>query len=220
VPAPPTRAPLRERYDRRRQGVIDTAAQVFAQRGYHATSMNDLVEATNLAAGGLYHYIGNKEKLLASILDQMLKPLVEEVAAIVDSDEAAEAQLQAVLRAWVANAERYRYHVIVFQQEWRTVANGPEFEEARAAHKRLEGMLRDLINRIHDETGKPRNPQIVRMALLAMLNYTPQWFDPEGPFTSQEVADAYCELVLGRPPSRKPAATRRRAGGRASSSPA
>jgi hypothetical protein len=68
----------------------------------------------------------------------------------------------------------------------------------REQRKQFENILRDLINRIHDETGKPRHPQIVRMALLAMVNYTPQWFDPDGPFSAEEIADGYTELILGR----------------------
>ena len=64
VPAPPDRPRLRARYDRRRQRVIDTAAGVIARRGFHATTVGDLVEATGLARGGLYHYIGSKDELL------------------------------------------------------------------------------------------------------------------------------------------------------------
>ena len=60
MPAPPTRPALRARYDRRRQELVDVAATVFAERGYQATSMDDLSEATGLAAGGLYHYIDGK----------------------------------------------------------------------------------------------------------------------------------------------------------------
>ena len=43
--------------------MIATAARLFAERGYQATSMSDLTEATGLAAGGLYHYIESKDQL-------------------------------------------------------------------------------------------------------------------------------------------------------------
>jgi AcrR family transcriptional regulator len=52
------------KYDARRLELIDIAARVFARKGYHATSIDDLVEATGLKRGGLYHYITGKEDLL------------------------------------------------------------------------------------------------------------------------------------------------------------
>jgi AcrR family transcriptional regulator len=81
--APPTRPALRRRYDSRRQEVIDVAARAFAERGYHATSMDDLSEATGLAPGGLYHYIGSKEQLLIAICDTLMDPLLERAVELV-----------------------------------------------------------------------------------------------------------------------------------------
>ena len=77
APAPPTRPALRERYERRRDGLLRAAAREFAERGYHATTTQDLSTATGLAAGGLYHYIGSKEQLLFAILAQLMDPLLE-----------------------------------------------------------------------------------------------------------------------------------------------
>jgi AcrR family transcriptional regulator len=59
MPAPPKSPALRERYDARQRDVIDACARVFAERGYDGTSVDDLVAATGLARGGLYHYIGS-----------------------------------------------------------------------------------------------------------------------------------------------------------------
>ena len=61
VSQPPTSPALRERYDRRQQEVVTTAAALFARRGFQATSMDELSEATGLRTGGLYHYIGSKQ---------------------------------------------------------------------------------------------------------------------------------------------------------------
>jgi len=64
VPQPPSSPALRERYDRRQQAVIETSAALFARRGFQATSMDELSDATGLRSGGLYHYIGSKQRLL------------------------------------------------------------------------------------------------------------------------------------------------------------
>ena len=82
----PSRPALRERYERRQERVVEIAAELFAERGYAATSMTDLSEATGLAAGGLYHYIGSKKQLLFRICDELMEPLLGEARAIVATD--------------------------------------------------------------------------------------------------------------------------------------
>ena len=68
----------RERYEGRRQEVADIAARVFAERGYDATSIDDLVEATGLQRGGLYHYMEGKKDLLIRIHGRFIEPLLAE----------------------------------------------------------------------------------------------------------------------------------------------
>src|SRR5277367_3461373 len=114
--APPTRPALRARYDRRRQDVVEAAARVFAAQGFHATSIQDLTQATGITAGGLYHYIGSKDELLVAICDLLIEPLLAEAQEIVGSDDPPEVQLRRIVRAWVAHVERNRDHMLVFQQ--------------------------------------------------------------------------------------------------------
>src|SRR3954462_1060508 len=79
---PPTSPALRERYDRRQQEVVTTAAALFARRGFQVTSMDELSEATGLGSGGLYPYIGSKQKLLYTIFGRLMDPLLEQAAKI------------------------------------------------------------------------------------------------------------------------------------------
>jgi AcrR family transcriptional regulator len=192
VPAPPDRPLLRARYDRRRQRVIDTAAGVIARRGFHATTVGDLVAATGLASGGLYHYIGSKDQLLFEIFDRLMDPLLERAEAIAAGGEPPEAQLRALLRAWMTHVEAHRDHMLVFQQEWHFVAEHAEFERARAARKRFETILGELLERAVPAPDR----QLVLMAVLGMVNYAPQWFDRRGRLSAVEIADGYCDLLL------------------------
>jgi AcrR family transcriptional regulator len=185
--------------------VLDTAAKVFAERGYHGTSMNDLVEATGLAAGGLYHYIGNKEKLLLSLFSQLMDPVLEEAERIVAGDDPPERQLRTLVLAWMSHVERYRYYMIVFQQEWRSVADDPSWAGIRDQRKRFETIISELLRDVHEEGGKPRDPRLASLALLAMVNYTPQWFDTEGRLSAEEIAEGYCDLIVGRVATRRTA---------------
>src|SRR6204780_1349369 len=113
MPAPPTRPALRARYDRRRRSVIDAAAHVFAERGYHATTIAALLDATGLSSGALYHYITTRDELLVLICDELMDPLLERARAIRATGAPAQAQLRELLRAWLEHIERHLDHMRV-----------------------------------------------------------------------------------------------------------
>ena len=96
-------AARRDKYDRRQREVVSIAAALFARRGFQATTMDELSEATGLRSGGLYHYIGSKQRLLLEIFGQLMDPLLEQAAAIEASEEDAEPKLRTLVHAWVGH---------------------------------------------------------------------------------------------------------------------
>src|SRR4051794_35492406 len=196
VASPPTRPALRERYERRRQEVVAVAARTFAEQGFHATSMQDLVEATGLTAGGLYHYIGSKDQLLVSICHQLMEPLLERVREIVAGHDPADVQLRAIVRAWTAHVEDYRHHMRVFQQERHVLERGRQWRDVRRQRKAFEEVLRGLLERgERDGTMHFDDRGLALRALLGMVNHTVQWFRPRGRLTAEQVADGYLALM-------------------------
>lgn len=200
--SPPTRPALRARYDRRQQEVVATAARLFAERGYQATSMSDLTEATGLAAGGLYHYIGSKEQLLIRICDELMEPLLEQARAIVARPAPAEQHLHELLRAWLAHIETHRDHMLVFAQTRHVIEREPQWRDVRRQRKAFEQILGDVLAR-GEQDGAMAFPDrdLALRALLGMVNHTPQWLRLGGRLSTEQIADGYCDLILkaGRP---------------------
>ena len=195
--SPPTRPALRARYDRRQAELIATAARLFAERGYQATSMQDLTEATGLAAGGLYHYIGSKERLLIRICDELLEPLLERARAIVASEAPATDHLHELLRAWLVHVATHQDHMIVFAQERHAIERGPQWREVRRQRKAFEKILDDVLAR-GEQDGEMRfaDRGLPLLALLGMVNHTATWLRPRGRLSPEQIADGYCDLLL------------------------
>ncbi|HEX8751992.1 MAG TPA: TetR/AcrR family transcriptional regulator, partial [Solirubrobacterales bacterium] len=195
--APPTRPALRERYERKRREVIDTAARLFAERGFQETSMSDLTEATGLAAGGLYHYIAGKEELLFSICDELLDPLLARAREIVAAEAPPAEQLRALLHAWLEHIARHRDHMLVFAQERHVIEREPQWRRVRRQRKAFEQLLDDVLARgERDGSMSFEDRGFTLLALLGMVNYTPQWLNPRGRLSPAEIADRYCDLIL------------------------
>ncbi|MEA2304785.1 MAG: hypothetical protein QOH43_2065 [Solirubrobacteraceae bacterium] len=195
--APPTRPVLRDRYDRRRQAVVQQAARVFAERGYDQTSIQDLAEAIGLAAGGIYHYIGSKEQLLIRICDQLMDPLLDQAREVAASEADPEAQLRAIVRLWVAQVVEHRDHMRVFQQERHVIESGDQWRGVRSSRKQFERVVADVLDRVlADGRLRLSDRRLALSALLGMVNHTAQWFGPRGRLQVGQVADGYVDLLL------------------------
>lgn len=199
VPSPPTRPALRARYDARRREVVATAAELFAERGYDGTSMSELTEATGLAAGGLYHYIEGKDDLLIAICDELLEPLLERAREIVAKDVPPVDRLRELVAAWVAHVVEHRHHMLVFTQERQAIERQQRWRRVRSQRKAFEKILDDLLARGEaDGSMTFADRRLSLLALLGMVNYTPQWVRPNGRLSPEEIARGYCAMVLNR----------------------
>jgi TetR/AcrR family transcriptional regulator, cholesterol catabolism regulator len=199
LPSPPTRPALRARYEARRRKVVDTAAKLFAERGYDGTSISELTAATGLAAGGLYHYIEGKDDLLIAICDELLEPLLARAREIVAAEAPPVTQLRNLIEAWVAHVVAHRHHMLVFTQERQAIERQTRWRHVRSQRKAFEKILDDVLAR-GEANGSMTfaDRRLSLLALLGMVNYTPQWVRPNGRLSPAEIADGYCAIVLGR----------------------
>jgi len=197
LPSPPTRPALRARFEARRREVIDTAAKLFAERGYDGTSISELTAATGLAAGGLYHYIEGKDDLLIAICDELLEPLLERAREIVTAQAPPVEQLRELVEAWVAHVVAHRHHMLVFTQERQAIERQARWRRVRSQRKAFEKILDEVLARGEaDGSMTFADRRLSLLALLGMVNYTPQWVRPNGRLSPTEIARGYCEMVL------------------------
>ena len=200
-PGRPTEAGQRRRsrakYEQRRREVVNTAARLFAERGYHNTSIDDLVEATGLQRGGLYHYIDSKQHLLLLTHEELITPLLVRAEAIVAADAPADAKLRELMRAWVTHVATHRDHMVVFSEERRLIESDPAWVGVRAARERFQSLLEGVLDLgARAGTFSIGDPDMVRLSILGIVNYMPQWLDPEGRLKPAEIADRCCDVLL------------------------
>lgn len=195
--APPKSPALRERYERRRREVIDAAAKVFAERGYHETTIEDLIAASGMTRGGLYHYTASKRDLLLAVIDELMQPLLAQAREVVEQPAPPEVHLRLLMRLWLSHVASHRHHMIVFSQERRTLSHGPGWSEVRKARKRFEQMLAQVIDRGRAQGSfQIADEQLAMLMLLGAVNYTPQWYAAGGRLSPEQIADRYCDMLL------------------------
>src|SRR5258708_37510863 len=95
LPCPPM---TREATVDSRQEILRTAARLFQQRGYDATSMNDVAAALKLSKGGLYHHFQSKDEILFEIMNHAMDITQERVLNPLRRIADPEERLRALIR--------------------------------------------------------------------------------------------------------------------------
>ena len=79
MPSGSTAAPRTPRQDNRRLQLLDAAARLFNDRGFHATSMRDIAKEVGMLSGSIYYHFQSKEEMLLAVYEQGMQRIAEEV---------------------------------------------------------------------------------------------------------------------------------------------
>lgn len=179
-----------------RQDILEAAAQVFRQKGFHGASMNDIAEAVKLQKASLYHHVSSKQEILFELLDQSLKLIMEQISAICTRDIPADQKLRLMIKEYLqilgdnldlAAVLLFEHRALERRQHARHVPSRDQFES----------LWRDVISDgVRTKTFQCEDPAIAARALLGFLNWTTTWYRPNGEKSIQQIADDYSNLLL------------------------
>lgn len=133
---------------RRRKQLLDVALRVFAERGFHPTSMNDLAEAAGVTKPVLYQHFGSKRELYLELLEDVGTQLRESIGKATSEAATPREQVQRGFAAYFRFvADREAAFQILF-------GGGSRRDEEFAAHvHRVEEMVADAIAALIDVPG-------------------------------------------------------------------
>ena len=182
-----------------RQEILRTAARLFQQRGYDATSMNDVAASLKLSKGGLYHHFQSKDEILFEIMNHAMDITEERVLGPVRGIANPEQRLRALIRLHIEVVLSPRDREI-------TVMLHENHPLPPALRRRINGRKKDYIhfleNLIAEIQGSRRSaprvsPRAAAFALLGMINWIYQWYKPEGELQVQNLVPQFTDLLFG-----------------------
>ncbi len=183
---------------RRQQEILDAAAEIFRDKGYEATSTQDIAEAVGLLKGSLYYYIDSKEDLLFAIIDEAYKGALETVQVSTAAGGNALEKIRALIDAHVAYFTSNQVKMAVLFRDFRSLSEERQRIIAGEGDFYLEE-VRSLIRQGQREgvVADDIDPRLTSIAITGMVNSLSQWYDPAGPSSSEEISDAFARLVVG-----------------------
>jgi AcrR family transcriptional regulator len=152
---------------RRADAIVDAAASVFAERGYHGASTQAIADVLGMRQASLYYYFASKEAALELVCEKGVDGFVESAEKIAARPDAPLARLGALIASHLAPNEIKRDYVKVFINERRYL---PDASRRRIGRKgrRIERCFEDVI-RAGIEDRSIRADTDVRLTMLAIL---------------------------------------------------
>lgn len=180
----------------RRDEVLAVAEKLFAQRGFHATSVRDIASALEIQGGSLYAHIESKDDLLWDLVSAAADRFFAAITPIVESDLLPVERLRRSIVAHVHVITSNLEAAAVYTNEWKCLV-----DERRAAFaaKRdaYERMFREMVTDcIRAGTFAAVDEKFASLLILSSANWIYQWYRPDGPMTPEEIARKLTDLLL------------------------
>ena len=188
---PPRRG--RPGYDR--ESLLRVAVEVFNERGYDGTSMDDLARRLGITKAAIYYHVASKEELLRLAVDRALDGLFAVVAEVEAADGRAIERLERLVRGSVAVlVDRLPFVTLLLRVRGNT---GVE-RDALTRRRDFDHLVTKLVQQAESD-GDIRtdaDPAVTSRLLFGMVNSLVEWYTPGGPVDGAELADAVCAVAF------------------------
>jgi TetR/AcrR family transcriptional regulator len=186
---------LKRRYLARRLEILRAAGREFRVRGFAETGMRDIAAAAALSPANLYNYFRGKHEILFFCQDNSLDRMLTALDKARRMRTSAATKLRMVivshLRCVLDEVEGSAAHLLTTallpRQQRYVVAKRDKYEE---------GVRNLIVAGMHSGEFVPCDPALAVRAILGGLNWSVQWFNPEGPLTAAEIAERFADYLI------------------------
>jgi AcrR family transcriptional regulator len=189
------------------------AARTFVERGFNATSVNDIAAALGVTKPGLYHYISSKDALFFEILSLGMDWLEEDVIKPVLGIKDPEERLRQILQRHATLTACNEGWITILLDEMHALPV-PQRKKIEQRKRRYVDLVRDTLIEL-ESAGRLRDvdPMVATLSVLGMIVWLPRWVQTGGRLTEQQVAAQVSQLALDgllRPKTARPRPARAR----------
>ena len=183
-------------FEQQRAQVLTRAAQLFATRGYTATTMQELAVTCGVSKATLYHYVQDKHALLAQIALGHVARLEDLVAQVCARGLPAQDHLrELILRFMQAYAQAQHEHRVLTEDV--KFLDEAERQLVLDAQRRVVTAFASAIVALRPAVQAQQLGKPLAMLLFGMINWTFTWLRPDGLFTHESLAPLVVQLFLG-----------------------
>jgi AcrR family transcriptional regulator len=198
VAAVPSSRRARSNPRRRAEEIIEAAAQVFAERGFHGATTQDIADVLGIRQASLYYYFPSKEVALELVCARGAEGFLEAAAIIAAGPESATDKLRRLILAHLSPLLDRPDFVRVFHNERKHLPSSSRRrigQTVRAYERVIEEVLKAGIR--SGEFRADLNPRLVTFGILGMVKSVAGWYEKEANVKIERIVEEFFRLLVG-----------------------
>lgn len=189
-------ADRRQQREVKRLAVLSAAAQLFNERGFHATSLDDIAARLNVSKPTLYYYVKNKDEILLQCVKKGLRMTLEGIEVSRAAGGNAVDQLRACMRVY-ADIVMQPFGMCLIRVGDEEVPE-PSRTELRRMKSEIDQAFRRLVAQgVEEGALEPCDPKMTAFVIAGGLSWIGRWYRPDGGYVPDEIAEQCIRTLLG-----------------------
>ena len=178
-----------------RERILDAATKLFAQDGFHGTSVAEIGSAAGVQAGALYYHIKSKDELLWEILRRYVDEMLASTREVVAAHPNPVDRLRAMLVNHVTHIIQLRRQVTIELRD-RNALSKPHFAQLQHERDKIQRLWQQTLDEGAASGQFRTSDPVVTNAMLTMASLISQWYRQRGRYSPTEVADIIVDVLL------------------------
>nr|WP_260614934.1 TetR/AcrR family transcriptional regulator [Microbispora sp. KK1-11] len=184
----------------RRDHLVKLAAELFARKGFQATTVREIALEAGILSGSLYHHFDSKETIVDEVLRTFLEDLINRYRAALGTHADPRSVLAEMVRIGFGTLEDHRAAITVMQNDWNYLRSlpGDRFDYLVRAEDEVERMWVEQITS-GQAAGQFRpdvDPKLTYRMIRDTIWVTVRWFRPGGRLDTDALADHFVKLLF------------------------
>jgi len=182
----------------RKDAILAIAAGQFRRRGFERTSVRDIAEALGMTSGSLFYHFATKEELLVAVMEGGVRDIMQSVRDGLAGETRLPERLLSMVRCHLKALLGLRLDAMtVLLYEWRSLSPAAQ-TRVLALREAYEALWMEPINEAVVLGLVESDAVLVRQTVLGALNWTAQWYRPEGRLDVDALAQSMYAMLFPR----------------------
>ncbi|WP_067461670.1 TetR/AcrR family transcriptional regulator [Actinomadura macra] len=182
----------------RREHLVRLAAELFAEKGFQATTVRNIAEEAGILSGSLYHHFDSKESIVDEILAAFFDEIMSAYQGVIDEGRNPRETIAGLVRIAFGTLEPHRAAITVMQNDWNYLKGMDRFAYLTKSEDEVEKLWVDTI-RAGQADGSFRadiDPKLTYRMIRDTVRVAVRWFRPGGRLDAQGLAEHYLKVMF------------------------
>jgi AcrR family transcriptional regulator len=182
----------------RQTELLGIAADLFADRGYVATTVRDIADEAGILSGSLYHHFDSKESMIDEILSTFIDQTLSSYEGVIAEGKGPKETFEGLVRTSLESMVESRSAILIYQNEARFLAAQPRFSYLPGAHRKFEKIWTDVLKK-GVKSGEFRDsidPKLVYRLVRDTVWTAPRWYRPGGSLKPVKIIEQYMAVLV------------------------